>query len=64
MRATDTGSMTQQQRHVEQLLNEIRDGVGDLERMRVRGIRGRSLAEREREIAAVRERLAHVVSGR
>jgi hypothetical protein len=52
--------MTRHQ-HVEQLLAQIRDGVGDLERMRARGVRGRPLAEREREIAGVREALAHAV---
>jgi hypothetical protein len=56
--------MTRQQHHVEQLLAQIRHGIVDLERMRVRGVRGRPLAEREREVAAVRERLAHTVSGR
>ena len=55
--------MTRHQ-HVEQLLAQIRHGVGDLERMRARGVRGRPLAEREREVAAVRNELAHVVSGR
>jgi hypothetical protein len=64
MRAGDNRSMTRQQHHVEQLLAQIRDGVVDLQRMRVRGVRGRPLAEREREVAAVRERLAHAVSGR
>jgi hypothetical protein len=52
--------MTRHQ-HVEQLLARIRDGVGDLERMRARGVRGRPLAEREREIAGAREALADAV---
>ncbi|HEY4414042.1 MAG TPA: hypothetical protein VGN06_13695, partial [Gaiellaceae bacterium] len=55
-------STTERQRHVERLLGQIRDGVGDLERLRARGVRGRPLAEREHELSAAREQLAQIVA--
>ena len=53
---------TQKQRHVEHLLTQIRDGVGELERMRTHGARGRMLAEREHEVDLVRVELARTVA--
>ena len=55
------GSM-QKQRHVEHLLEQIRDGVGDLERLRAHGIRGPALAERERAVDLARVELARTVA--
>lgn len=52
----------EKQRHVEHLLAQIRDGVGDLERMRAHGARGRALAAREHEIELVRVELARTVA--
>ena len=53
---------TERQRHVERLLGQIRDRVGELERLRAGGVRGRPLAEREEELLHARERLAEIVS--
>jgi len=50
------------QHHVEHLLEQIRDGVGELERLRARGLRGSALAEREHELELVRGELARVVA--
>ena len=50
----------ERQRRIERLLGQIRDRVGELERLRMRGVRGRPLAEREEELSHVREQLAHV----
>jgi len=55
-------SISERQRHVERLLGRIRDDVGDLERLRARGIRGRLLAEREHDLSAAREQLAQIVA--
>jgi len=55
---------TERRHEVERLLGRIFDGVVDLERMRLHGVRGRPIAEREREVAAARKRLADVVSRR
>lgn len=52
----------ERQQHVERLLDQIRDGVGDLEQLRARGVRGRPLVERETEIAATRTQLAAIVA--
>lgn len=52
----------ERQHQIERLLDRIRDGVGELERLRARGVRGRLLTERETEIAAVRTQLAQVVA--
>ena len=63
MRAGETlHDENQRQQHIERLLDQIRDGVGDLEQLRVRGVRGRPLAERETEIGAIRAQLAQVVA--
>jgi len=53
---------TERQRHVERLLGQIRDRVGELERLRARGVRGRPLAEREEELSDAREQLAQIVA--
>jgi acyl-CoA reductase-like NAD-dependent aldehyde dehydrogenase len=52
----------ERQRRIERLLGQIRDRVGELERLRMRGVRGRPLAEREEELSHVRERLAQIVA--
>ena len=54
---------TERQFHVERLLGHIRDRVGELERLRARGVRGRPLAEREEELGSVRATLAEIVRG-
>lgn len=46
---------------VEALLEQIRDGVQDVLRLKARGLRGRALAERKQEIAGTRRRLAALV---
>jgi len=55
-------SITERQRHVERLLRQIRDDVGDLERLQSRGVGGRLVAERERDLSRARERLAQIVA--
>jgi len=52
----------ERQHQIERLLDRIRDGVGELERQRVRGVRGRPLAESEEELSHVREQLAQIVA--
>ena len=52
----------ERQRRIERLLGQIRDRVGELERLRMRGVRGRPLAEREEELSHVREQLAQIVA--
>ncbi|HLX19497.1 MAG TPA: hypothetical protein VKR23_05045 [Gaiellaceae bacterium] len=52
---------TERQFHVERLLGQIRDHVGELERLRARGVRGRPLAEREEALVSVRASLAEIV---
>jgi len=52
----------ERQRRIERLLDQIRDRVGELERLRMRGVRGRPLAEREEELSHVREQLAQIVA--
>jgi hypothetical protein len=52
----------ERQHHIERLLDQIRDGVGDLEQLRMRGVRGRPLAEREDELSHVRAQLAAIVA--
>jgi acyl-CoA reductase-like NAD-dependent aldehyde dehydrogenase len=53
---------TERQRHVERLLGQIRDRIGELERLRARGVRGRPLADREEELSRAREQLAQMVA--
>ena len=53
---------TERQRRIERLLGQIRDRVGELERLRARGVHGRPLAERERELSHVRDQLATLVA--
>jgi acyl-CoA reductase-like NAD-dependent aldehyde dehydrogenase len=55
-------SRTERQRSIERLLSQIRDRVGELERLRMRGVGGRTLAEREEELSHVREQLAAIVA--
>ena len=55
-------STNEKQRQVERLLGRIRDEVAELERLRVRGVRGRGLAQLERELTIDRTRLARVVA--
>ena len=52
----------ERQRRIERLLGQIRDRVGELERLRMRSVRGRSLAECEEELSHVREQLAQIVA--
>jgi len=49
------------QREIERLLRQIRERVDELELLRVRGVRGRPLAEREQQLTRVREQLAAIV---
>ena len=49
------------QRRVEALLDQIRDRVEELQRLKARGVRGRALIERKQELARTREQLAAVV---
>ena len=58
MTTTDT------QPHIERLLTQIRQRVGEMERLRAGGVRGPALSEREQELARVRGQLAQVVSHR
>ena len=51
----------ERQFHVERLLGQIRDRVGELERLRARGVRGRPLAEREEQLVSMRAALADIV---
>lgn len=53
---------TERQRRIDRLLGQIRDRVGEMERLRARGVRGRPLAEREDELAHVRAQLAAIVA--
>ena len=48
------------QQEVETLLEQIRRQVRELRRLSAAGVRGAGLAERKRELARVRERLALV----
>jgi hypothetical protein len=50
-------------RQVEELLEQIRRGVDDLERMMAVGVRGAGLRERKRDLARARARLAALVGG-
>ena len=52
------------QRQVETLLETIRHGVEELERLRARGLRGRALAAPQAELSAARRALAELVSAR
>lgn len=61
MLEADTRSMNKQ-REIERLLRQIRQGVRELELLRVRGARGRLLMEREQELMRDREQLAHIVA--
>ncbi len=60
--------MTDDRRHyqgqVETLLETIRHGVEELERLRARGLRGRALADPQAEVSAARRALAELVSAR
>jgi hypothetical protein len=49
------------QREVEALLEQIRDEVRALRRLKVAGARGPALVDRKRELETVRERLATLV---
>jgi len=53
---------TERQRRIERLLGQIRDRVGELERLQARGVCGRPLAERERELSHARDQLATLVA--
>lgn len=53
---------THTQPHIERLLLQIRRRVGEMERLRARGVRGPALSEREQELARVRGELAKAVS--
>jgi len=55
---------THTQPHVERLLTQIRHRVGEMERLRARGVRGPALSEREQELARVRGQLARAVAHR
>lgn len=48
------------QREVETLLEQIRRQVRELRRLSAAGVRGPGLADRKRELARARERLARV----
>ncbi|MDE3024855.1 MAG: hypothetical protein KGI93_04725 [Acidobacteriota bacterium] len=50
------------ERQIERLLGRIRVDVRELELLRVRGARGRALAERESELSRLREQLAFLVA--
>jgi hypothetical protein len=52
----------EKQRQVERLLDRIRNEVVEADRLRVRGVGGRALAEVEHELALDRTRLARVVA--
>lgn len=64
MRAANTSSMTrtERQRHIERLLGQIRDRVGELDRLHAHGVHGRLLDDREEELSRVREQLAQIVA--
>lgn len=53
---------THTQPHIESLLLQIRRRVGEMERLRARGVRGPALSEREQQLARVRGELAQAVS--
>jgi hypothetical protein len=55
-------SRHEKQRQVERLLARIRIRVGEIERMRARGVRGRLLREAELELDRDRSRLASIVA--
>jgi hypothetical protein len=46
---------------VEQLLEQIRERVGELRLLKTYGVRPAALAERKRELAQVRQQLAAIV---
>jgi hypothetical protein len=52
------------QREVETLLEQIRRQVRELRRLSAAGVRGPGLAERKRELARARERLAQLTRAR
>ena len=52
------------QQQVETLLEQIHRQVRELRRLSAAGVRGPGLAERKRELARARERLAHVTGAR
>jgi hypothetical protein len=53
---------TERQRRIERLLGQIRDRVGEQERMKARGVSGRPLAERAQELSDIRAQLAAIVA--
>jgi hypothetical protein len=46
---------------IETLLEQIRSNVGELQRLKVAGVRGAALADRKTELRQVREQLARVI---